>query len=199
MAQPPDVRIHPTAEVSTEAVVGAGTSIWNQAQVRERARIGAGCVIGKNVYVDFDVVIGDRVKIQNNVSVFHGVTIEDGVFVGPHVCFTNDRVPRAVNADGSAKSDADWDVSPILVRHGAALGANSTILPGVTIGRWAMVGAGSVVTRDVDDHELVAGNPARRLGSACPCGEPLRDGLDGRPFAGDCPACGTPFPPGDGG
>lgn len=190
-----DVRIHPTAEVSTAAVVGDGTSIWNQAQVREGARIGSGCIIGKNVYVDAGVVIGHRVKIQNNVSVFHGVTIEDGVFVGPHVCFTNDRMPRAINADGSLKSDTDWEVSPILVRHGAALGANSTILPGVTIGRWGMVGAGSVVTRDVAEHELVAGNPARRLGSACRCGRPLRDAADGTPFRGACPSCGAPFPP----
>lgn len=188
------VRIHPTAEVSPEAMIGPDTSIWNQAQVRERARIGSGCTIGKNVYVDAGVVIGDRVKIQNNVSVFHGVTIEDGVFVGPHVCFTNDRLPRAVNPDGSAKTDADWEVSPTLVRHGAALGANSTILPGVTIGRWALVGSGSVVTRDVADHELVAGNPARRAGSACACGQPLRDVAD-EPFRGRCPACGQPFPP----
>jgi acetyltransferase-like isoleucine patch superfamily enzyme len=194
MPERSNVRVHPTAEVSPDAVIGDGTSIWNQAQVRERARIGAGCIIGKNVYVDSDVVIGDRVKVQNNVSLFHGVTVEDGVFVGPHVCFTNDRVPRAINVDGSPKTDADWEVSPTLVRHGAALGANSTILPGVTIGRWAMVGSGSVVTRDVGDHELVAGNPARRLGSVCPCGQPLRD-EDGRPFAGHCPACGERFPP----
>lgn len=188
------VRIHSTAEVSPEASIGPGTSIWNQAQVRERARIGADCVIGKNAYVDVDVVIGDRVKVQNNVSVYHGVTIEDGVFVGPHVCFTNDRIPRAITREGELKTDADWDVSPILVRHGAALGANSTILPGVTIGRWAMVGSGSVVTRDVPDLELVAGNPARRLGGACPCGQPLRD-VDGGPFRGACPRCGEPFPP----
>ena len=194
MAQRAKVRIHPTAEVSAEAVIGPGTSIWNQAQVRERARIGAGCVIGKNVYVDVDVVLGDHVKVQNNVSLYHGVTVEDGVFIGPHVCFTNDRVPRAINRDGSPKTDADWEVSPILVRRGAALGANSTILPGVTIGRWAMVGSGSVVTRDVRDHELVAGNPARRLGSACACGEPLRD-VDGEAFIGNCPRCGEPFPP----
>ena len=161
MAERTNVRIHPTADVSSEAVIGPGTSIWNQAQVRERARIGAGCVIGKNVYIDFDVVIGDNVKVQNNVSVFHGVTVEDGVFVGPHVCFTNDRLPRAINVDGSLKSDDDWEVSPIRVRQGAALGANSTILPGVTIGRWGMIGSGSVVTRDVADFELVAGNPAR--------------------------------------
>src|SRR5918997_2873668 len=121
-------RIHDTAEVSADAVIGPGTSIWNQSQVRERARIGAGCIIGKNVYVDVDVVIGDNVKIQNNVSLYHGVTVEDGVFIGPHACFTNDRVPRAVNPDGSARTDADWVVLPSLVRSGAAIGANATIL-----------------------------------------------------------------------
>jgi acetyltransferase-like isoleucine patch superfamily enzyme len=194
MAERPNVRVHQTAEVSAEAVIGPGSSIWNQAQVREGARIGARCIIGKNVYVDADVVIGDDCKVQNNVSLFHGVTVESGVFIGPHVCFTNDRVPRAINPDGGQKTDADWKVSPIVVRYGAAIGANSTVLPGVTIGRWAMVGAGSVVTRDVADHELVAGNPARRLGSACPCGEPLRD-VDGSAFRGACPRCGSDFPP----
>jgi UDP-2-acetamido-3-amino-2,3-dideoxy-glucuronate N-acetyltransferase len=191
----PSVRIHPTADVSPSAEIGPGTSIWNQAQVRERARIGAGCVIGKNVYVDFDVVIGANVKIQNNVSVYHGVTVEDGVFIGPHVCFTNDRLPRAINPDGTLKSDGDWEVTPILVRRGSAIGANSTVLPGVTIGRWAMVGAGSVVTHDVADHTLVVGNPARRLASVCSCGETLRDRPDGAAFRGDCPRCGRPFPP----
>ena len=188
-------RIHPTADVAASAVIGPGTSVWNQAQVRDGARIGSNCVLGKNAYVDVGVQIGDRVKIQNNVSVYQGVTIEDGVFVGPHVCFTNDKVPRAINRDGSAKTDADWEVSPTLVRRGAALGANSTILPGVSIGRWAMVGSGSVVTRDVLDYELVVGNPARRIGTACPCGEPLRDADDGSPFEGDCPRCGDRMPP----
>lgn len=194
MVERTDVRIHPSADVAPDAAIGPGTSIWNQAQVREGARIGARCIIGKNVYIDTGVVIGDDVKVQNNVSLFHGVTVEDGVFIGPHVCFTNDRVPRAVNPDGSLKTDADWEVSPILVRYGAALGANATILPGVTIGRWGMVGSGSVVTRDVAAHELVAGNPARRLGSACPCGQPLRDD-DGGEFVGTCPRCGAAFPP----
>ena len=195
MADPASVRIHPSAEVSTEAAIGPGTSVWNQAQVRERARIGAGCVIGKNVYVDVDVVVGDRVKVGNNVSLFHGVVVEDGVFIGPHVCFTNDRVPRAINRDGSAKTDADWEVTPTLVRYGSAIGANSTILAGVTVGRWAMVGSGSVVTRAVGDHELVVGNPARRIGSVCACGGSLPDRADGTPFRGDCPRCGTAFPP----
>ena len=195
MSEGSPVRIHPTAEVSPEAVIGPGTSIWNQVQVRERARIGAGCVIGKNAYIDVEVVVGDRVKIQNNASLYHGVTVEDGVFIGPHVCLTNDRLPRAVNRDGSSKTDDDWDVGPIRVRSGAALGAASVVVPGVTIGRWSMIGAGSVVTRDVADYELVVGNPARRIGSVCPCGEPLRDTPDGAAFAGLCPRCGDPFPP----
>ncbi|MEO6058464.1 MAG: acyltransferase [Candidatus Limnocylindria bacterium] len=188
-------RIHPSADVADTATIGSGTSIWHGAQVREGARIGSDCVIGKNVYIDAGVVIGDRVKIQNNVSAYAGVTVEDGVFIGPHVCFTNDKVPRAVNPDGSLKTDADWEVSATLVRAGAALGANSTILPGVTIGRWAMVGSGSVVTRNLADYELAVGNPARRVGSACPCGQPLRDAEDGMAFHGPCPRCGTHFPP----
>ncbi len=195
MSADPSVRVHPTADVSPEATIGPGTSIWHQVQVRERARIGAGCVIGKNVYIDFDVVVGDNVKVQNNASLYHGLQVEDGVFIGPHVCFTNDKVPRAVNADGSLKSDDDWEAGAILVRAGAAVGAGSILLPGITVGRWAMVGSGSVVTRDVGDYELVAGNPARRIGSACPCGQPLRDADDGAPYAGPCPRCGSRFPP----
>jgi acetyltransferase-like isoleucine patch superfamily enzyme len=189
------VFIHPSAEVESGAQIGRGTRIWSHSQVRPGARIGAGCNVGRNVFVDVDVIIGDRVKIQNNASLFRGVTVEDGVFIGPHVCLTNDRQPRAINADGSLKTDDDWQVTPIVVRAGAAVGAGSVVLPGVTIGRWAMVGAGSVVTRDVADHELVFGTPARHHGSVCLCGQPLADGADGAPFHGDCPGCGRAFPP----
>ncbi len=106
------IRIHPTAEVSDQAQIGDGTAIWHQAQVRERARIGQNCILGKGVYVDFDVQIGDRCKLQNGAYVYHGVTLEDGVFVGPGVILTNDRLPRAINPDGSLKADDDWEVRP---------------------------------------------------------------------------------------
>jgi UDP-3-O-[3-hydroxymyristoyl] glucosamine N-acyltransferase len=165
--------IHPTAHVSPQATVGPGTRIWHQAQVREGARIGANCIVGKGAYVDFGVSIGDNVKIQNGAFVYHGVTVQDGVFVGPGVILTNDALPRAVNPDGTLKSDADWQVSPILIGRGASLGAGAVVLPGVTVGEWALVGAGAVVTRDVPAHALVYGNPARQHGYVCRCGRPL--------------------------
>jgi UDP-2-acetamido-3-amino-2,3-dideoxy-glucuronate N-acetyltransferase len=164
-------RIHPSSVVSEKAEIGDGTQIWLFCQIREDVRIGTGCVFGKNVYVDAGVTIGNNVKIQNNVSVFAGVTIEDGVFCGPHVCFTNDKVPRAVNPDLSLKGAQDWVISKTLVKAGAALGANSTIVCGTTIGRWAMVGSGAVVTKDVPDHGLVLGNPAKLVGWVCACGQ----------------------------
>ena len=187
-------RIHPTAVVSPQAQVGEGTSIWHHAQVREGVRIGRECIVGKNVYVDFDVVIGDRVKIQNNALVYHGVTIEDGVFIGPAACLTNDRRPRAVTPDGALKSGTDWEVGTILVREGAAIGARAVILPNVTIGPWAMVAAGAVVTHDVPAHGLAVGMPARLQGYVCRCGERLEpsggneneDGVHMR-----CCACGA--------
>jgi len=134
------IRIHPSAEVSEKAIIGDGTSIWHHCQVREGAQIGRNCILGKGVYIDAGVVIGDHVKIQNYVSVYDGVTLEDGVFVGPHVCFTNDMRPRAINPDGSLKAADDWVLSKTLIMRGAALGANSTIRCGVTVGQWAMVG-----------------------------------------------------------
>ena len=169
--------IHATAQVHPRARIGENVKVWSWVQIREDAQIGDNTIISKGVYVDFGVRIGRNVKIQNNVSVYNGVTIEDGVFVGPHVCFTNDKVPRAINPDGSLKGAADWEVTPILIRYGASLGANSTIVPGVTVGRFAMVGAGAVVTRDVPDHGLVVGNPARLVGYVCSCGQRLDDRL----------------------
>jgi UDP-2-acetamido-3-amino-2,3-dideoxy-glucuronate N-acetyltransferase len=165
--------VHPTADVSPQAVIGDGTKIWHHSQVRERAIIGRNCILSKGVYVDCDVRIGDNVKVQNGVSIYHGVTIEDGVFCGPHCVFTNDLQPRAINPDGSLKAGDDWTLNETLVRMGASIGAHATIVCGVTIGRWAMVGAGAVVTRDVPDYGVVYGNPARLRGFVCPCGEKL--------------------------
>jgi len=184
------IRIHPTAEVSPHAKIGEGSAIWNHVQVRENASLGENCILSKGVYVDAGVTIGNNVKIQNYVSVYHGVTIEDGVFVGPHVCFTNDLRPRAVNPDGSLKSADDWVLSKTLIKRGAAIGANSTIICGTTIGSWAMIGSGSVVSKDVPDYGLVWGNPARLHGFVCPCGERLEKESQNEQFViARCPKC----------
>lgn len=159
-----DIQIHETADVSKSASIGKNTKIWHQAQIRENSTIGENCILAKNVYIDHDVKIGNNVKIQNNSSIYHGSEISDGVFVGPHVCLTNDLNPRSINEDGSIKSDSDWEVKKTLIKTGASIGACSVILPGVTIGEFAMVGAGSVVTKDVPDFSLVYGNPAEVKG-----------------------------------
>jgi acetyltransferase-like isoleucine patch superfamily enzyme len=185
-----DVYIHPTAEVSPEACVGARTRIWRQAHVREGAVIGEACNIGKGVYIDVQVRIGSNVKIQNHVSVFAGVTLQDGVFVGPHVCFTNDLFPRAITRDGRLKDAADWHVTPTLVRYGASLGAGAVIRCGITIGEFALVGAGAVVTRDVRPHALVLGNPARQRGYVCHCARPLLNLREEGHLTGWCEVCG---------
>jgi len=183
--------IHATAEVAENAKIGENSKIWHHCQVRPNAVIGENCNIGKGVYIDADVHIGDNVKIQNYVSVYHGVTIEDGVFIGPHACFTNDMRPRAINVDGSPKSADDWVLSKTLVKKGAAIGANSTIRCGITIGNWVMVGSGSVVTRNVPDFGLVFGNPARLHGFVCPCGMKLeKAGEDEQVVTAECPECG---------
>jgi acetyltransferase-like isoleucine patch superfamily enzyme len=190
----PGVRIHATAEVSEQATIGEGTSIWHQAQVREGARIGRNSIIAKGVYVDAGVILGDNVKVQNYVSIYHGVTIEDGVFCGPHCVFTNDKRPRAITADGSLKAAADWRWTPTLVKRGASIGANAVIVCGVTVGEWAMIGSGSVVSRDVPDYGLVWGNPARLRGFVCPCGQrldALREEDGGQTLVLECPDCGA--------
>ena len=180
--------IHKTAEIEDGASVGEGTLIWHLCHVRRGAVIGRDCVLGRGVFVDSGVSIGDRVKIQNYVSMFHGVSIEDGAFIGPHVCFTNDRVPRAVNPDMSLKSADDWVLTETRVRSGASIGAGSTIVCGVTIGRWALVGAASVVTRDVAEYAVVVGSPARQIGYVCACGQ-RKPSLEA---ARDCPGCQRP-------
>src|SRR3989475_5896331 len=171
-------RIHSTAEVSPGAMIGNDTSIWHWVQVREGARIGERCNIGKDVYIDSAVVVGDDCKIQNFATLYRGVTIGNRVFVGPHACFTNDVYPRAVSPD--------WKIVPTKVEDGASIGANATILCGNTIGRYAMVAAGAVVTKDVAAQSIVAGVPARVIGWACECGRPLdrnmRCAHDGRTF-----------------
>ena len=177
--------IHDTAEVSDQSVIGEGTMVWAGAQVREGARIGAWCILAKGVYVDFGVTIGDRCKLENYVSVFNPAVLEDGVFLGPGVIVTNDRVPRAVNPDGTPKTADDWSPLPVRVCSGAAVGAGSVLLPGVTVGAWALAGAGSVVRGDVPAHGLVVGNPAHLIGWVCACGARV-DGADGE-FV--CAAC----------
>lgn len=178
--------VHSTALVDSKAQVGRGTKIWVGCQVREKSSIGEDCILSKGVYIDSGVTVGNRVKIQNHVSVYQGVTIQDGVFVGPHVCFTNDKVPRAVQPDGSLKAADDWTVSPTLVKMGASIGANSTIVCGVTIGKWAMIGSGSVVTKNIPDHAIAYGNPARVQGYVCRCGKKIDASQHSSKLCSDC-------------
>tara|TARA_Y100000310_G_scaffold94862_1_gene92643 strand:- start:10413 stop:10907 length:495 start_codon:yes stop_codon:yes gene_type:complete len=158
--------IHSSAEISDKAKIGESTKIWHLSQIRENVKIGNNCVIGKNVYIDRDCIIGDNVKIQNNCSIYFFSEIEDGVFIGPHVCLTNDKKPRAITESGELKGESDWSQGKILIKKGASIGAGSIILPNITIGEYAMVGAGSVVTKDVPDKALVYGNPAVIKGTA---------------------------------
>jgi len=181
-----ELQVHPTAEVSPQAKIGSNVKVWHHSQIRENALIGDNCILGKNVYVDKNVIIGKNCKIQNNSSIYHGVTLEEGVFIGPHCVLTNDKHPRAIGCDGKLKTDSDWTEGKILAKEGASLGARVVVLPDVTIGRFALVGAGSVVTKDVPDFGLVYGNPARKNGYVCYCGKKLEEGKR----AGDnCPRC----------
>ena len=157
---------HHTAEVSSEASIGINTRIWNNAQIREKSIIGHDCIIGKDVYIDLEVKIGNYVKIQNGVSVYRGVTVEDNVFLGPHMTFTNDLYPRAANSD--------FELYYTLVRKGASVGAHTTVVCGVEIGEYAMIGAGSVVTKNIPPFALAYGNPARIHGYVGKNGEKLQ-------------------------
>lgn len=170
--------IHATAEVSEQAMIGEGTKIWNLAQLRENCVVGKDCTISKNVYIDTGVIIGNRVKVQNNVNIFHGVEIDDDVFLGPSMTFTNDLYPRSFNQE--------WKIKKTYVEKGASIGANVTVVCGNTIGAYAMVGSGSVVTKDVPAHALVVGNPSRQIGWVCRCGKRLEVAV--------CPDCGFELP-----
>ena len=175
---------HPTALVDEGARVGAGTRIWHFSHVSAGAELGEKCSLGQNVFVAPRVTIGNGVKIQNNVSVYEGVVLEDYVFCGPSMVFTNVRTPRSA----FPRNTAD-DYLTTRVRYGASIGANATVVCGVTVGEWAFVAAGAVVTRDVPAYALMGGVPARRIGWACECGATLR-------FAGaeaTCADCGRAY------
>lgn len=169
-------RISDDAQVAGDVTIGDGTQVWNLVQIREGARIGAECVIGRGAYIGIGVRLGDRCKIQNNALVYDPAVIGDGVFIGPGATLTNDRLPRAISPTGELKRADDWDPVGVTVDTGASIGAGAVCVAPVRIGAWAMVAAGSVVVRDVPDHALVAGNPARQIGWV---------GRDGRRMAVD--------------
>jgi len=178
--------IHPTAVVDKTSKIGKGTRIWHFVHVREKAEVGANCVLGHSVYIDSDVKIGDRVKLENRANIYKGVRIEDDVFVGPHVTFTNDPYPRSFSTN--------WKIVPTLVKKGASIGAGSIILCGVTIGEYAMIGAGSVVTKDVPPHSLAYGNPAKIKGFVCRCGRKLVKKKQQHKFVlMECSHCGEKY------
>lgn len=172
-------QIAESADVDPRATIGDGSLVWHLAQVREYARVGGGSIIGRGAYIGPGVIMGKNCKVQNYALVYEPALLEDGVFVGPGVVFTNDLFPRAINVDGSRKTNDDWDAVGVTVRIGASVGARAVCIAPITIGRWALVAAGSVVTKDVVDFALVAGTPARRIGWVGRSGAVLRDEGDG--------------------
>jgi UDP-2-acetamido-3-amino-2,3-dideoxy-glucuronate N-acetyltransferase len=185
------ITIHPSADVAESAVLGDGVRVWQQVQIRDNARVGANCNIGKGVYIGLDVVVGANCKIHNYSLLHEGAIVDDGVFVGPHVVFANDMYPRAINPDGTLKGVEDWHMATTRVEFGAAIGTRSVLLPGITVGKFALVGAASVVTKDVPPYGLVRGHPARVVGYVCACARPS---VDARTLASGetvyvCPKC----------
>lgn len=173
------VRVQASADVADGVVLGAGTSVWHLAQVRENAVLGAGCVVGRGAYVGPGVTMGDNCKLQNYALVYEPAVLGHGVFIGPAVVLTNDTYPRAVSVDGTLKSAADWDPVGVTIGDGASIGARSVCVAPLRIGRWALVAAGSVVTKDVPDHALVAGVPATRIGWVGRAGRRLEESAPG--------------------
>ena len=162
-----------TADVDPRAKIGDGTRIWHLAQVREDARLGHGCIVGRGAYVGPGVVIGDQVKLQNYALIYEPAVLEDGVFIGPAAVLTNDMWPRSVDVGGKLKRAEDWHADGVVVREGASVGARVVVVAGRVIGRYALVGAGAIVTKDVPDFALVVGAPARRIGWVGRAGERL--------------------------
>lgn len=187
-------RIVPSADVADSASIGDGSSVWHLAQVREGAVLGKNCVVGRGAYIGTGVTMGDNCKVQNYALVYEPAVLHHGVFIGPAVVLTNDTYPRAVNPDGSLKSASDWQPVGVTIREGAAIGARAVCVAPVTIGRWATVAAGSVVTRDVPDFALVAGVPAKRLGWVGKAG--VRLVVDGDGW--QCPQTGARYVERDG-
>jgi UDP-2-acetamido-3-amino-2,3-dideoxy-glucuronate N-acetyltransferase len=189
------IHVQPTADVDDRAELGAGTRAWHLAQIREHARIGRDCIIGRGAYVGPGVVVGNRVKLQNYALVYEPARLEDGVFIGPSAVLTNDVYPRSVGVTGQLKQPSDWLAKGVVVREGASVGARAVIIAGVEIGRWALIAAGAVVTRDVPDFGLVAGVPARRIGWVGRAGVRLSPDGDSR---WRCPETGELFTETDG-
>ena len=180
--------IEGTADVAESAIIGDGSKIWHYAQVRENARLGADTIVGRGAYIGTGVVMGDGCKVQNYALVYEPARLGAGVFIGPAVVLTNDHFPRAINADGTPKSAHDWEPVGVTVLEGASIGASATCVAPITVGRWALVGAGSVVISDVPDFALVVGSPARRVGWVGRAGVPLVHDGEGRwrcPQSGD--------------
>jgi len=173
--------VHPTAVVEKTAKIGKGTKIWHFVHVREDTEIGRACVLGYSVYIGKGVKIGNRVKLENRATVYQGVKIEDNVFVGPHATFTNDLYPRSL---------IPLKIMPTLVKKGASIGASTVVICGVTIGKNAMIGAGSIVTKDIPPHALAYGNPAKIRGFVCKCGRQLKKEEEKeRRIVMKCPSC----------
>ncbi|EWT07538.1 acetylglucosamine-1-phosphate uridylyltransferase [Intrasporangium chromatireducens Q5-1] len=183
-------KVQPSADVSKEAVLGDGTSVWHLAQVREGAVLGKNCIVGRGAYVGTGVQMGDNCKLQNYALVYEPAILGDGVFVGPAVVFTNDHFPRSVDPDGRLKRGDDWEAVGVTVKDGASIGARAVCVAPVTIGRWALVAAGSVVTKDVADFALVAGAPARRIKWVGRAGVPLVQSED---HIWTCPQTGEKY------
>ncbi|KUN80562.1 acetylglucosamine-1-phosphate uridylyltransferase [Streptomyces bungoensis] len=183
-------RIQPTAQVDETATLGEGTTVWDLAQIREDARLGRECIVGRGAYVGPGVRIGDQVKLQNHALVYEPAVLGDGVFVGPAAVLTNDHFPRSVDPEGRLKRGGDWEAVAVVVAEGASLGARSVCVAPVRVGRWALVAAGAVVTRDVPDFALVAGVPARRIGWVGRAGVRLAERA-GEPGVWECPETGA--------